>query len=372
MKWVRLLLFVLIALTIWGSIHYYVYNRISYYFNLSGTRRIYYGIIFFFLFISLLVARLIARLFPHSHYIPLIFHLLAYFWVGIVFYLFIYSLSADIIRIFLSRILKFPKNVYGIILLTLTIVTVIYGFFEAFSVRTITLNQKMKNLKETTRIVFLSDLHLGLNLNYLLLKKIIPEINSFSPDIILIGGDILDEEAKGIETYTKIFKRMNSRFGIFAVTGNHDIYAGEDLVVNFLKKANVHLLRNRIEVIKDIQVAGIEDESILGQKWKHVLEKILKKANPSLPLILLKHRPTGREIAKQYGVDLMLCGHTHKAQLFPLHLITSRVYRYYYGYHRENGLRIYVTSGLGTWGPPIRVMARPELVLITLKPDKIR
>ncbi len=365
MKWLRVLVFVLVVLSLWGGLHLYLYSRLRKFLPLGAKAQIWLALALFLLFISYPVVKLTEGVVPYP--LALSLSLLASLWMGLAFYLFFYFIAGDIFLLILPGKSPHARVAIGWAALILALLTVIYGLFESFRVRTVRLEIEMKGLERPYKIAFLSDLHLGLNLNFLKFKKTVPVINSFSPDIILIGGDLLDRDAKE-NHQARLFKGLKTKYGIFGVTGNHEYYAGERKALAFVRAAGVRLIRNRVIKIGDLQIAGIDDEEFLGSRWKEKLEEILKTAEAEKPLILLKHRPTGFEIARSLGVDLMLCGHTHRAQLFPLHLITSAVYRYYYGYHRENGLRIYVTSGLGTWGPPLRLLATPEIVLITLVP----
>lgn len=366
MSWVRVAIFLSLVISIWGGIHFYVYKRTLYFFNIKGPETSYLAILFFILFSSFPLTRLLLKVLP----IPVSFFL--YFastlWIGIVFYLFFFMLIGEVSWFALARLSIVPRHSVGVVILILTTLTIIYGFLEAnnIAIRRLDINIS-KNKTMAIKIAMLSDIHLGLNINYLRLRKIIPEINKFSPDLVVITGDIIDEEAERINQYIKIFSKIKTKYGLFAVTGNHEYYAGKETFSHFFKRANIRLLRNEVVDLDGIEIAGIDDEAFLAGKWAENLKRVLSKHKREAPLLLLKHRPTGFDIARSFGVDLMLCGHTHRAQLFPLHLITSRVYRYFYGYHREGRMQIYVTSGLGTWGPPIRVLARPEVVFITIR-----
>lgn len=366
MSWIRITIFLSLVISVWGGIHFYIYRRTLYFFNIKAPETTYLAILFFILFSSFPLTRVLLKLFLLP--ISFILYFASTLWIGIIFYLFFFALIGEIFWFVLAKVSGVPRHSVGVIILILTTLTIILGFLEAnnIAVRSLDINIS-KDKTRTIKIAMLSDLHLGLNINYLRLRKIIPEINKFSPDLIVIIGDIVDEEADRISQYIKIFSKLKTRYGLFAVTGNHEYYAGKETFLNFFKKAKIRLLRNEIVNLNGIEIAGVDDEAFLAGKWEENLKKVLSGHKEELPLILLKHRPTGFDIARSFGVDLMLSGHTHKAQLFPFHLITSRVYRYFYGYHREGKMQIYITSGLGTWGPPIRVIARPEVVLITIR-----
>ncbi len=361
MNWVKTAVFIGLVLLIWGALHFYIYRSLLGLFPNQGKARPALLILFFLLFASFPVAKLLARVLPPSLAFPIYF--LASLWLALVFYLFLYLLAGDLLGILIpARSLLKPAMV------ALAVLTVAYGFFEAGSVAVRNFTVVIPAARAgKVKIVHLSDLHLGLNLNYLRLRKIIPKINDFSPDLVLITGDLVDEEVKRAGECRVLFRKIKAKYGIFAVSGNHEFYAGEKKSFSLIKSWGVKLLRNEAVEAGDVVLAGVDDEEFLRKGWKETLKRVLARAGKGKPLILLKHRPTGFDIAREMGVSLMLCGHTHRAQLFPLHLITAKVYRYFYGYHREGEMHIYVNSGLGTWGPPIRVLARPEVAFITLR-----
>ncbi len=357
MSWVKAVLFLDAVLLLWGFIHWYVYRRLLSLFSGKGIL----PLIFFLLFASFPLTKILARVLPPSLSFPLYF--LACLWMGLLFYLFLYLLLGNLLEIFLGGSVYIRAGAVALALLT-----VFYGLFEAGSVAVRNLELEVPSPSGgEVRIVHLSDLHLGLNLNYLRLKRVLGRINGFSPDLILITGDLLDQEVERAGEYRELLLGLKAKIGVFAVSGNHEFYAGEERAFKIIKSWGIRLLRNRVLDLGKVVLAGVDDEEFLGRRWRENLREVLKRAEGSKPVILLKHRPTGFSLAGKMGVSLMLCGHTHRGQLFPLHLLTARVYRYFYGYHREGKMQIYVNAGLGTWGPPIRVLSRPEVVFITLK-----
>jgi predicted MPP superfamily phosphohydrolase len=163
--------------------------------------------------------------------------------------------------------------------------------------------------------------------------------------------------------------RIKSRLGVYAVTGNHEFYAGVDKAVRFMEQAGVCVLRNRWVTIDSIlNLVGLDymtEEQQLGRK-NPPLETIMTGMDKSLPTILMYHTPIRLKNAEAAGIDLQLSGHTHKGQLFPFNLITKLVYTVDSGYARIGKMQIYVSNGVGTWGPPLRVGAPPEIVQIIL------
>ncbi len=364
MGWLRFVFFILVFLLLWGLMHYGVYLSVSHFLGLSQGARLYLGLAIFLLFLSFPLFRLLSRFLPPWLSFPLNF--LSDLWIGMVFYAFLFSLIGVVLHLILKTLISGETIGWGIVILT--ILTMLYGYVEANRIRIRRLSLKISGLKaKQVRIVFMADLHLGVNLNFQKLRGALEAINSFSPDFVLIAGDLLDEEPGKAGKYAEIFSKIKAQ-EIFAVTGNHEFYAGGKRAVEFFRHSGITLLRNTVKDLAPFEIAGVDDEEFLKGKWEGNLMETLKKAGGEKPLILLKHRPTGFDIAREMGVSLMLCGHTHRAPLFPLHFITSKIYRYFYGYHREGKMHIYITSGVGTWGPPLRVLAPPEIVFITLNP----
>ena len=219
-------------------------------------------------------------------------------------------------------------------------------------------------------IVQISDVHLGTVVGKERLIEIVNKVNALDPDLVLITGDLVDENVARLEDMVEPLSRIKSRRGVFAVTGNHEFYAGVDEAVRFMEQAGVCVLRNRYVTIDSIlNLVGVDD--ITGERQFGIknppLEVITTGMDKSIPSILMNHTPVNLEEAEAAGIDLQLSGHTHKGQLFPLNFVTDAVYTVHSGYARLGRMQIYVSNGVGTWGPPIRLGAPPEIVQIRLR-----
>lgn len=216
------------------------------------------------------------------------------------------------------------------------------------------------------RIALVSDLHLG-PINDHRQQKIIDSINGLNPDIVLVPGDIIDD----IVLFDKTgilgdLTKIKSTYGVYASLGNHD-YLGEDPALNLdrLSKAGIGVLRDSsVKIADSFYLIGREDKyaRIRGGKKRAPLTELMHGMNLELPVILLDHQPVDLQEAENAGVDLQLSGHTHKGQFFPINLITRRIFPVDYGYLAMEGLQVIVTSGAGTWGPPIRIGSSCEIV----------
>lgn len=242
----------------------------------------------------------------------------------------------------------------------------------------ITINKKAGSLKKL-RIAMASDLHLGNIYGNRYLQKLVSEINSLQPDLILLPGDILDDV---IEPFVRnrmkdTFKKLKSRFGTFAILGNHEYIGGNiDQYVTEMESINIPVLRDEVILIKNsIYIAGRKDKTAeqVDPKGRLSHQELLNSVDSSLPIILMDHQPYDFDQALQAGVDLLLCGHTHRGQIAPNHLITKRLFELDWGYLQKQTMHAIVSSGFGAWGPPIRLGSRSEFIEIIVhfqEPEK--
>jgi len=295
----------------------------------------------------------------------------------VALYLFIFNLFVQFF-LFLLGILRFKKinqplfkkTCFGFIIAG-TLLVVIYAFYQAnynfvvkkISVPTLNLPKGARGIK----IVHVSDLHIGALFGHTKLVKMKNIINKLEPDIVFITGDLVDEDPKKLKGEFSVLKEIKSKFGIYAVTGNHEYYAGVDDVVSLAKDAGVVYLRNKkIKINKDIVIYGVDDPTAkrFGPLENMEIEKVLDDDVRKNFSIFLYHQPKEFEKVASLGIKLMLSGHTHKGQLWPFSLISKIFYPYQYGLYNIGESFLYVTSGVGTWGPPMRVLSESEIVLI--------
>lgn len=207
----------------------------------------------------------------------------------------------------------------------------------------------------------MADLHFRGLTSDRFLDKLVAKVNAQKPDIILLGGDILEGDRRDEDTsrYEQRFRRMTSKFGIYGAPGNHERYGRTG---DFFEKAGIRLLQDEVETIdRAITIAGRGDSRSRGRKS---LDALLAAAPSDLPVILLAHRPTELAEASRRGVDIQLSGHTHHGQLFPANLVTSHEYELSWGYLKKGPTHIFVTSGVQVWGPPVRTVGASEILVL--------
>jgi hypothetical protein len=252
----------------------------------------------------------------------------------------------------------------------LSIGIIIYGSFEAKDIKAEIITLKTEKLPpgvKRLRIVQISDIHFSVINGVSLARKIVEKIDGLEPDILVSTGDLTDRGLNEKERVAGLFKGLTAPHGKYAVTGNHEFYAGINAAVEFTEKAGFRMLRNEgIKVADLVNIVGVDDPAAkrLGIGANVPESEILGKFSKDKLTILLKHRPMISEKSKGL-FDLQLSGHLHKGQVFPFSLITSLLFPYHNGLFKLEGHSyIYVSRGTGTWGPPVRFLSPPEITVI--------
>lgn len=298
--------------------------------------------------------------------------------LAVLFYAFFILLCIDIIRLadrwlgVIPAYLKQSPEKVGLLVIVLLAGLLGYGSWNAWHpvFTTYEINiPKTASEDEKLHIVMISDLHLGNIVNNERLTAIVQRINQGNPDIILIGGDLIDGDIGPFlkQNMGSTLRQLKPRLGTYMVLGNHDGHGKE--IIPYFQDAGLNVLSDKYLLIDNSFYLVGEDyggHQSIGSA-QPVLADIMTGLNHELPIILLKHSPTNLEDARINGVDLQLSGHTHQGQLFPNNFITSRMYEIDWGYLRKGDLQVIVSTGFGTWGPPIRIGNTPEVVDLEVK-----
>jgi predicted MPP superfamily phosphohydrolase len=365
------LTFLTIFLSIYGGAHLFLWWRLLHPLRLAGAQRWFIYLGFVALCVSFPIIHLLLR--PRNGPLVTAANFVSSVWMGLVVYLVLVTLVVEIIHVI-------PPGAWKISLVAIVAgIITIYGLWEASSIVVTHLPVSIPRLPahlEGFRIVQISDIHLGLNVRGSRLERIVTMVNDLHPDLIVITGDLVDAEALHMEDMVHPLKRLTAKYGTYAVTGNHEYYAGVAEAQRFIESAGVTLLRNRwVTIAGDLQLIGCDDRAgteVTGQPIPP-LHEIAKDIDRTKPAVLLLHTPaTTLAELHSLGIDLQLSGHTHKGQLWPFNFIVKRVFHTPYGLFTDGNATIYVSRGTGTWGPPMRVGARPEITLVTLVPARLQ
>lgn len=221
------------------------------------------------------------------------------------------------------------------------------------------------------RAALISDIHLGTIVGRTRLQGIVERLDALRPDIILLAGDIVDEDLAPVikENTGEILRTMHAPLGVYGITGNHEYIGGAARAVAYLEEHGITMLRDTFIVLPNgVTLVGREDRSSrqFGGARRKDLPALLDGVRRDRPIIMMDHQPFDLDSVVAAGVDLQVSGHTHHGQLWPFNHITNMVYEQSWGYLRKGGTQFYVSSGVGSWGPPVRLANRPEIVEITL------
>ena len=290
-----------------------------------------------------------------------------------VYFLMIFNLLAvvSIAERLLPR-LTHLRSVAGSVAFLLLITVFLYGSIHAGKVKLKNYSVSLGKDAPSMKAVLISDLHLGSTLGEKRLTKIRDTVLREKPDVLLIAGDIFDGDFDAVqnpERLKEIFREMEPPMGTFACLGNHDAGSSLPQMLSFLKEANVTLLNDEAVTLENqVVIAGRRDSSPIGATNEK--RKPLTLPEGDGPVILLDHQPGN---LAEYGseIDLVLCGHTHKGQMFPFGFITDALFEVDYGYYQRSpdSPQVIVSSGVGFWGPPLRVASDCEIVSIEINPQ---
>lgn len=297
----------------------------------------------------------------------------AYIWMGLLFLFCSIALVFDFSYVLSSLLgFKWPLNetmaFRSVALLALAMLG--YGLVEARQIQ-------LEEIKITTpklasgrvTIAQISDLHLGMMLGNEFVERIMTRLREIQPDIVVATGDIVDGQGDDLDALTKQFHSLQSTKGAYAVIGNHEFYAGLENSLRFLRSAGFTVLRGESAVAAGIVFVGIDDSTAgtLGHEARVDTRKALASVSKDDFIVLLKHQPV---VDSDTPFDLQLSGHIHGGQIFPFGYLTRLVYGVRTGLTRlADGRWLYVSRGTGTWGPPIRIFAAPEITLITVESE---
>ena len=253
----------------------------------------------------------------------------------------------------------------------------VWGAFEAWDIRLEELHiqsDKIPPALNGMHIVQISDVHLGLIVQHKRLAKILAAVRKAKPDLLVSTGDLVDGQINNLEGLAELIQEIKPRFGKYAVTGNHEFYAGLDESLAFTRKAGFTVLRQEgYTLTEGLNIAGVDDPAggYFIREARISERELLQKLDPTNFTLLLKHRPIadGRSLGL---FDLQLSGHTHKGQIFPFNIVTMLYFPIHWGcLNPVDHCYLYVSRGSGTWGPPIRFLSPPEVTLIELRSENM-
>lgn len=382
MKNYSFLIFFGIILTIHLLVNYFIYYRISA--GLSEAPKLLTVIKWTILFLTLSypVGRFLEGVWYHP--ISNTLHWVGAFWFSGMLYSILLIIALDLLRATNHFIPFVPSNWYTdygqlkiittVIIGSLVILITLGGHINAWNPKiskyTITINKNGTNIKYL-KIIAASDIHLGTIIGPRKTTKLINTINSLNPDIVLFAGDVIDEDIKPVlkQNLGENLLKIKSKYGTFACLGNHEYIGGAKSAENYLKTHGITILKDSsILIDNSFYIIGRDDKDItrFSGQTRMSLSQLTDSLIKEKPLLLLDHQPFDLPTAAKSNIDLQISGHTHHGQLWPMNFITSAIFEVSSGFKKIGESNFIVSTGYGTWGPPVRIGNRPEILEISL------
>lgn len=381
MRW-QFVIFFSVFFTIYGLVNFYILRRAYQSLEVYPQVRLYFIVWFVVSAVVYFIGRWLENYFLNVGTDILVWY--GAFWLGLIVYAFFSVVIIDLARSvlliinhdlshFINNYAQFKFNLgLGVSILILAILGL--GYLNANHPQTKELNiniDKIANKKEW-HIVAVSDIHLGSIVDRKRAASLVSSINKLSPDLVLLVGDTIDEDLAPVKRQDigESLKNIQANYGVYAVTGNHEYIGGVEAAVDYLEQHNITVLQDQSIVVGgELVLIGRKDKMSDSMKLtkRANLSDLLSNINTSKPILLMDHEPFKLpDVASDGRVDLQLSGHTHHGQLWPFNFITRAMYEISWGYKKINNTNFYVSSGWGTWGPPLRVGNTPELLSIKL------
>jgi len=387
------LFFLFVVLGVLLGSHYLIFFTTVRVFNITNsTAKQSLLLVIALLALSFFLSAILTRMFsnPLTH----AFSWLASLWQGLWLHL-IAALVLIWLTYAVARMVGSAPNMKLVcgVFFGLAVVTTAYGTLNAFRVRVQPLDIELGDLPASWRdktIVQLSDVHLGSIRGLRFLRGVIEKVNALDPELVLITGDLFDGMGGDFESFADPLSTIEAERGVFFVAGNHEGYLGLTTPLSVVESAGIRILDDEVIDIDGLQVAGVSFPEFSMLNKNQSVARLGNMIDPNKPSILLYHTPTDVaesmddraeqqartyfspdvefSFAREYGIDLQLSGHTHQGQFFPFTWLTKRIFNgYHYGLHTVGDFSIYITSGTGTGGPPLRTGSRSEIVAIRLR-----
>jgi hypothetical protein len=382
MKYINFVIFFTVFFGVYLAVNYYIFIRGWQALPFSGWLKNLYVLIFLLFSLSFIISR-----FTGHTYLFTAYHFLTWigsFWLAALLYLLMSVVLLDLTRLvnamfhFLPLVgtieylkLKFAAFASTLIIVFLLVlgghINTLYPRIQRLEVQ---IAKKIGNKNEIT-IVAASDIHLGTLIGNDRLEQLVNMVNEENPDLILLAGDVLDEVQAPIlrENIGSPLKKFKATLGVYAIAGNHEHIGGINSAVKYIESLGIPVLRDTfVNIDSSLVLIGRDDigSTFGGGQRRRPLKELVAMVDTTKPLILLDHQPYHLKDVAANGIDLQISGHTHNGQLWPFNYIVGKIFELSWGYKKIGNTHFYVSSGYGTWGPPVRLGSRPEIVVIKI------
>jgi len=382
----RLAIFLSVVCSVTAAIHCYLWARLVRDIGWPAGVERWLTVLLVGLAVLLPLGLVLTRVLPRDLLTPLMWAI--YTWMGLMFFLFVLLIPADIVRgiswlidwfggtppdperrLFLARLFGGVVGLGGLGMAGWAL----YSASRPVAIKPVEV--ALRGLPPAFagfRIVQLSDIHVGPTIGRDFIESLVARTNALQPDLVAITGDLVDGSVTELGALVEPLRGLRAPHGVYFVTGNHEYFSGADPWITLLRGLGITVLRNERVTIErqgqHIDLAGIDDPTGPSFAAGHGpdLARALAGRDPTRPVILLAHQPKGAVEAAAMGVSLQLSGHTHGGQIFPFNLLVGLQQPYVAGLHRLDDTAIYVSTGTGYWGPPMRLGVPAEITDITL------
>ncbi len=382
MKNYGFLIFISIILSIHFLVNYYIYHRGMQWLDTMPWLKTTFKITMLVLVLAYPAGRFLERVWysPVSNSL----HWIGAFWFAGMLYFTLLLFATDLVRLgnhFIPFLPKAGTQSYvnlkfytGIGISAVSLLIILVGFLNAWHPKINQYNLSIDKAVEgdnDLKIVAASDIHLGTIIGPRKTRKLVETINSLNPDIVLLAGDVVDEDVEPVirQNLGESLRQLRAPMGVYASTGNHEYIGGAERSVKYLEEHGIKVLRDTSVLInQQFYIIGREDrDKNRMQTPRKEIGELIRQLDQSKPLIMLDHQPYHLEHPTANGIDLQISGHTHHGQLWPFGYITEKLFELSRGYLQKGDSHFIVSTGFGTWGPPVRTGNRPEILEINLK-----
>lgn len=380
---INMRLFIVTFISIYGLLHLYAFIKARSALRFTAVPGTFIGLFMAFMVFTPLIVRKSEALGYETFAMNISYA--GYLWMGFLFIFISWSIVFDVCRLLVwlagclagRRLTAGPSaKLFFYLPFVFAIGTAAYGYFEAGDIRTehvVIRTDKIPEEQGRLRIVQISDVHIGLIVREGRLRKIVRAVRDAGPDILVSTGDLVDGQIDGLDGLSRLLRDIDAQYGKFAIPGNHEYYAGFDQASVFIRESGFRLLDDEAVILPElIGIAGVDDPAAerFGLYTDIPEKELLAPLARGGFILLLKHQPViDKESLGMF--DLQLSGHTHRGQIFPFKFIVQLFFPRISGYFDlEQGSRLYVSRGTGTWGPPIRFLSPPEVTVIDLMSDE--
>jgi hypothetical protein len=388
----RNILFLLLSAGTYFGLHLFIYVSITRLFGVaSPTARLAILVSVLALSVSFFAAAALSRVAPNAA--TALLYRVAATWVGLVVCLMLTFAVAWLVHLGLSRAGLDLKLWLGSLAVAVAVILTAVASLAALRPSVTDVTVPMAGLPPEwsgRTVIQLSDVHLGQVQGPRFAADLVAQVNALHPYAVFVTGDLFDGMGGDLPRLVEIMNGLAAERGVYFVTGNHEHYLGIDRVLDAMKKSNFKVLDNEVADIDGLQVVGLAFPGLQGQTYPADIITSRPGYDAARPSVLLYHEPvsvnhgrgsasrsdlyfspdTDFSVQRDSGIDLQLSGHTHAGQFFPFDLVARAVFSgYHFGLHSEGDFSIYITSGTGTWGPPLRLGTKSEIVRLHLVPQ---